>query len=358
MTQVLGRYTAAVGGGRYFLNRPRGASGDPLHGSDRFPRSRAVTHVRRDPLMTDNTYHRGLHYLAVITTCMIIPLIFVGAGVTSKEAGMAFSTWPDSDGHYLNPPQWWSFDDRLWEHGHRLIGWIVGVLALGVAAVSLIGKRRAAIRALAVASLAAIAMQGVLGGFRVWQVSTLLAMMHGVFGQACFCLVAVLAVTTSRSWTTPTEPVEAPATVFLRRLSLVCTGAIFCQLVIGAAVRHFARMDALVPHVFLGISLAMLIGWLAMWVMAQHASRPLLCRPAKVMIALIFVQLLLGASAYFVTMGGAKTTPFFDWAIPTVHVLVGAILLVSSLILTLACYRQLLPARAGASPGSSMAVKS
>ncbi|MCH9033219.1 MAG: COX15/CtaA family protein [Planctomycetes bacterium] len=308
--------------------------------------------------MTDNSYHRGLHYLAVITACMIVPLIFVGAGVTSKEAGMAFSTWPDSDGHFLNPPQWWTFDDRLWEHGHRLIGWIVGVLALGVAAIGLFGRHRAAIRAMAVASLLAIAVQGVLGGLRVWQVSTLLAMMHGVFGQACFCLVAVLAVTTSRSWAMSREPVEAPATVFLRRLSLVCTGAIFCQLVIGAAVRHFARMDALVPHVFLGISLAMLIGWLAMWVMAQHASRPLLCRPAKVMIALIFVQLLLGASAYFVTMGGAKITPFFDWAIPTVHVLVGAILLVSSLILTLACYRQLLPSRAVASPGSSMAVKS
>ena len=45
--------------------------------------------------------------LAIAVACAVFPLIFVGAGVTSKDAGMAYADWPTSAGHLVNPPAWW-----------------------------------------------------------------------------------------------------------------------------------------------------------------------------------------------------------------------------------------------------------
>ena len=65
--------------------------------------------------------------MAVVTTCVALLPIGIGAIVTTTGAGMAFSDWPTSDGHLLNPPHWWQQSDTRWEHGHRLLA----VLRLG-----------------------------------------------------------------------------------------------------------------------------------------------------------------------------------------------------------------------------------
>ena len=72
-----------------------------------------------DDATNDVPYRRTLHIAAMITALAIFPLVFTGAGVTSKEAGMAYPDWPKSDGHLLNPPRWWHFDHTRWEHTDR-----------------------------------------------------------------------------------------------------------------------------------------------------------------------------------------------------------------------------------------------
>ncbi|MCH7924524.1 MAG: hypothetical protein IIC51_03210 [Planctomycetes bacterium] len=73
-----------------------------------------VNHASRSP--------RALSVAAILTACAILPLVFVGAGVTSTDSGMAYKDWPTSAGHLVNPPSWWQADDTRWEHGHRLLG--------------------------------------------------------------------------------------------------------------------------------------------------------------------------------------------------------------------------------------------
>ena len=67
-------------------------------------------------------YHAGSFLVAVALAVALLPLIVVGAGVTSKDAGMAYPDWPTSGGHLVNPPGWWQGEKTLWEHGHRLLG--------------------------------------------------------------------------------------------------------------------------------------------------------------------------------------------------------------------------------------------
>ena len=61
-------------------------------------------------------------------------------------------------------------------------------------------------KGLGVLAVVAVIVQGVLGGTRVTQVSTLLAAVHGCVGQAFFGLMVALCVLTGRGWQEPTLP--------------------------------------------------------------------------------------------------------------------------------------------------------
>lgn len=289
------------------------------------------------------TYRRGLHILAVVAACAVFPLIVVGAGVTSKDVGMAFPDGFTANGYFWgNPPGWFSAEDTRWEHGHRLLGRLVGILAIVLA---IWGWRRGGtIRVLCLCNLLAIVTQGVLGAFRVSEVSTSLAMVHGIFGQLCFCLSACVALVTGRTWATTPRFAATSAVVFLHRLCLFTALGVLVQLVLGAAQRHFASGPALVAHIFWAIVVCFLIGWIAMWVIGQQAGGPLLRRLAQACGGLMVAQLLLGGSTFLVTTMGISSSPLLTWAVPSAHVATGALLLADLVLLTLCTYR-MLPSR-------------
>ena len=56
--------------------------------------------------MTTRTHNLLLHGLAIATTAVAFPLIFMGGLVTSKGAGMSVPDWPNSFGYnmFLFPP--------------------------------------------------------------------------------------------------------------------------------------------------------------------------------------------------------------------------------------------------------------
>lgn len=287
-------------------------------------------------------FRRSAHLISVLTACAIFPLIFVGAGVTSKDAGMAYPDWPTSDGHFVNPPGWFQQDDTRWEHGHRLIGWAVGMLA--IASVALHWRRGGSARALALATLAAIIAQGVMGGLRVREISTTLAMLHGVWGQLCFCLAAATALVSSRAWVEHRTLIETSTARFLQRLCLAGTVLTFGQLIAGAAYRHFASSAALAVHLIGAVVVAFAIGWICLWVLGQHPGRALLTGPAKALAVLMVVQLLLGGNAFLVVMVPQMWSGFLHWFVPTAHTAAGALLLACLLCLTAAVYRWVRPA--------------
>src|SRR5438477_1754678 len=127
-------------------------------------------HENYDPL---------LHNLAVLTACATFPLIFMGGLVTSHQAGMSVPDWPNSYGYnmFLFPPRLW-IGGILYEHTHRLMGTIVGMLSIALTIVAWRIESRRWVRWLATSVLGAVILQGVLGGLRVVLVKLDLAIVH------------------------------------------------------------------------------------------------------------------------------------------------------------------------------------
>ncbi len=96
-------------------------------------------------------------------------------------------------------------------------------------------------RWLATAVLAGVIVQGVLGGLRVVLVKLDLAIVHGCVAQAFFCLCACVALVTSRWWTDApdlSQSRELPAGNRVVRLAIVAVIVVYCQLIVGAVMRH------------------------------------------------------------------------------------------------------------------------
>src|SRR5437868_8509848 len=152
---------------------------------------------------------RSLHVIALLTAAATFPLIFMGGLVTSHGAGMSVPDWPNSYGYnmFLFPRRFW-VGGILYEHTHRLMGSVVGLLSIVLAVCAWKWEKRLWVRNLALAVLAAVILQGVLGGLRVVLVKLHLAIIHACFAQAFFCLTALMAMVTSRWWI-ESAPLEA-----------------------------------------------------------------------------------------------------------------------------------------------------
>lgn len=240
-------------------------------------------------------FRRYTRLVVFATAC----LIWVGAAVTTKNAGMIFADWPLSQGS-INPPQWLQSDPHFWEHFHRLIASTVSFLVLGLFLWARWGGKRFWLETLLVvvglgltlglaivggaervsaerkmtcllgalvpaafvvawlvwtfrradqpltAKLASLALvlviaQAILGGLRVTEISNWFGALHGSLGQVFFCSLILLLLASSPHWTTPlAEPWQAAGGRHWR-LAVVFCGAVFLQLLLGALVRHHHR---------------------------------------------------------------------------------------------------------------------
>lgn len=283
------------------------------------------------------------HRLAIVLSGATFILILFGGLVTSTGAALAVPDWPTTFGYpmFLYP---WSrmVGGIFYEHSHRLIGSVVGLLTVALALLLWIAEPRRWLRWLGVVAVAGVSVQGVLGGLRVVLLQGTLAILHGALAPAFFGLTVGLALFTSREWAAPRDAVRAAEALPLRRLALLTTGVIYLQIVLGAWLTHLGqRLDA---HLGGAALLALLVPWLAARVLRRHADQPRLVRPAAGLLGLLTLQLLLGLGAYLVRFTGLELPPFAALAFPVAHRLVGALLFAAGLLLTLRVYR-LLPSR-------------
>ncbi|MBP2671305.1 MAG: putative Cytochrome oxidase assembly precursor [candidate division NC10 bacterium] len=281
------------------------------------------------------------HRLAVVTTAATFLLILVGGVVTNTGTGMAVPDWPTTFGYnmFLYP---WSkmVGGVLYEHTHRLLGSFVGSLTLTLAVLLWAVEPRGLVRGLGIAALAAVVIQGVLGGLRVVLAAAGLAIVHGAFAHAFFALVAAIAVFTSRGWRAAAPLVRSAGTVRIGRLALWTTVGLYAQIVLGTLVTHRgARLDAHLVGAAV-ISVAVIV--LGFRVMPGRADWPELAGPTEALRALWLLQLLLAAGAY-VARFHAVEFPLgaaLSLAFPVSHRLTGSAMLIASLVLTLRAYRR------------------
>jgi cytochrome c oxidase assembly protein subunit 15 len=281
-----------------------------------------------------------LHRFAWLTAVMTFPLLFVGGLVTSTGSALAVPDWPSTFGYnmFLYPLSN-MVGGILYEHSHRLLGAAVGILTVLLCLWLWFRESRLWLRWLGIIALAAVCLQGMLGGLRVILLQHQLAIFHACLAQAFFALVVSLALFTSPGWKAPLGEKALSDGRRLRRLSLLTTGLIYLQIVFGAVLRHTGmRLDA---HLLFAALVVIHVLLLMARIWRQDDAEPEFVRPSMLLGMLLLAQLALGLGAYVAkfTAMAALFTSFDRVALSTTHVAVGALMLATALILTLRAYR-------------------
>ena len=193
-----------------------------------------------DPV-SNLAYRPWLHRFAILTGVVAFLLVTLGGSVTSYDAGLAVPDWPNTFGHSMvtAPLDHWydHFGTRL-EHSHRLLGMLIGIMTLTLAAWLWATQRhRRWLVGVGLGLVVLVIVQGVMGGLRVTQRSDLLAAVHGVTGQVFLAGLVVVAVVTGRVWHR-SMVAQASGSPKVRHLAWTVVGLLFIQLCLGAAVRH------------------------------------------------------------------------------------------------------------------------
>jgi cytochrome c oxidase assembly protein subunit 15 len=228
----------------------------------------------------------------------------------------------------------------FYEHSHRLIGSVVGLLTIFLAAVLWYKESRQWLRWLGIVALTAVIAQGVLGGLRVVLLQQTLAIIHACFAQAFFALTASLTLFTSVEW--QVQPVKKIATDAgrVQHLGVLTSGLLYGQLVLGAILRHTGEWAGL--HILGAALVALHVSLLCARVGRNHQDLSVLSHSAVLLRNLLVLQLGLGLGAYLgkFTVSGAFLNPFVV-ILATSHVVVGALMLVTCIRLTLRAYHLL-----------------
>jgi heme a synthase len=279
------------------------------------------------------------HRLAVMTACATFPLLFIGGLVTSKGAGLAVPDWPTTFGYNMFLYPWSKMVGNIfYEHSHRLIASGVGLLTIALALSLWLQERRKWLRWLGVIALVLVVIQGVLGGMRVVLLEHSLAIVHASLAQAFFALAVSLALFTSAEWREEVTDRPLADSNRLRRLAAVTTGLIYLQVFFGAVLRHTGlRLDA---HLLFAALVMLHVLLLVIRIMNSHSDNSRLTRPAVFLTAMLIVQVFLGTVSYFAKFTTLLRMPVDATVIfTTMHLVIGALMLVTSLVLTLRSYR-------------------
>jgi len=297
-----------------------------------------------------------LHRYARLLVAATLLLVAAGGMVTSTNSGLSVPDWPTSYGYSMfSFPLSKMVGGIFYEHGHRLIASGVGVLTIGLVIFIWRVDPRAWMKRLSLVGLAAVILQGVLGGLTVrFMLPAPISIGHAGLAQLFFCLTVGIALFTSRTWIVPAAPPVDDARLRSRALGL--TALIYVQILIGATMRHLGAGLAipdfplafghLVPPTWSTqiavhfthrvVALIVIAGILANagWIRAKYRGRPELVRPSTWLILAVLIQGTLGALVVLTAKQPVVTT---------LHVATGAIVLATSLIVTLRAFRVRFP---------------
>ena len=295
---------------------------------------------------------RWLHRFAWFLAASTLLLIAAGGMVTSTDSGLSVPDWPNTYGHFMfSFPLENMVGGILYEHGHRLIASTVGFLTIILAVWLWKADARRWMRRFGLIALAAVIAQGVLGGLTVlYYLPAPISVAHAGLAEIFFCMTVAAVVFTSPGWLTPASaPVDDR---MLRRITATLTVLVFAQILVGAAMRHTGAGMAipdfpwafgrLVPpfwntgvaihytHRVGAVIVTLAILAIAGHVFYHHRGRRELARPSTLLLLLVAAQITLGA---LVVLKGRPPI------INTAHVANGALVLVTSLVLTLRSFR-------------------
>lgn len=309
--------------------------------------------------MSASKFQPWLHRFCAATAVVALLPIVVGALVTTLGAGMAFPDWPSSDGHSMLAYPWLqSAGDKFVEHGHRLAGMVIGFFSIVLALIAWRLEDRRWARGLAFLVLASVVAQGLIGGFRVLADERMAALVHGTAAALVFTLITAVTAVTGRRWIEAPQRAGSMDVSHVQPLVAAAPIVILLQYVLGGMVRHLG----LALHEHLVFAFVALLTILVTAIAAMRTRVPAVRNAAWLLLAIVLLQILLGAGAW-ATRFGIATVGYvavqhspMQLTLRTAHTVVGMLLLASSVNLALRVFRQQWGVRVGAAEPSERAV--
>jgi len=275
--------------------------------------------------------------LAVAATIVAALLVMMGGLVTSRNAGMVFPDWPLSNGS-VNPEGWLRNADMFSEHGHRILGTILGILVVATAVLLQRSDPRRFMRALGWATVLAVGAQGVLGGLRVTRADVDLALVHGCTGLLVFALIGALAYFAGRDRPERGAPDGRPVAFLAAGVWIVT----MMQAILGARVRHIG--GPINEHFLGALVVTGSVLWLATRILLEQG--PALRRPAVLLLLLVAGQIVLGLWSASVLSPDNTDATAAHFVLPTAHQTLGGILLAVESLIVLRAWRRRRPVAA------------
>ena len=318
----------------------------------------AISHqpsaISHQPSAISHQPFKVLHRFATFVAACTVVLILAGSLVTSHDAGLSVPDWPTSYGWnmFTFPPSMW-VANIFYEHGHRLSASTVGFLMIILAVWLWLADPRGWLRWFGVAALGAVIAQGILGGMTVlFFLPAAVSTAHAGLAEIFFCMTVAIALFTSPRWSAGYGDRRGVDDARLRRLATAATVLIYSQILIGATMRHTGAGLAIpdFPWMFghlvpdhwnpaIAVHFAHRVGALVVtcailmasaYVWSRHRGRRELARPAALLPVLVAMQVTLGAFTVL-----SQRNPWIN----SFHVVCGALVLTTSLVLTLRTWR-------------------
>lgn len=282
------------------------------------------------------SYHPGVHRFAVFTVCWTVLLLIAGALVTSNDAALAVPDWPKSFGTWTPP----MVGGVFYEHSHRVIAGVLGVLTLILAILIWIKEERRWLRWFAVIAVGGIVAQAILGGQVVIRLLHYwLPVMHACFAQIMFGAILSIGVFTSKWWITDRPQLEDRGSPSIHSLALLNAAVIFLQVFLGAGFRH--KEIPIWPHAAGSLAVLATVVWTAVVLRKRFENSRELTKMRILLHSVFGLQFLLGIGAYWSRISTAQAPqPMPVMVVLTVtHTVVGALLFAVSILAILLCYR-------------------
>jgi cytochrome c oxidase assembly protein subunit 15 len=293
-------------------------------------------------LRTDKT--QALRWYTKFVAASTLLLIFAGAMVTSTGSGLAVPDWPLSYG-MLFPPM---VGGIFYEHGHRMIAAAVGLLTVLQAIWLQRREPRRMVRRLGWVSVAAVIVQGLLGGLTViFLLPPAISISHAALAEIFLCLNVSIAFFTSDWYEHHSRHGSiTPSRIPGARMLLF---AVFLQILLGALMRHlqaglaipdfplsfgrilpeFSSTAVVVNFAHRAGALVVLLLFAVLTPAVARSTAPALRQIYGMALGILVAQIALGA---FTVWSGKSPV------ITSVHVVTGAMLLATTMLFNLAAH--------------------
>jgi len=285
----------------------------------------------------------------LVTAFSTVILLAAGALVTGTGSGLAVPDWPLSFGQFFPP----MVGGVFYEHGHRLIAGFVALLTVVQLLVILRFEDRLWVKKLGFLAVALVLTQATLGGLTVlFLLPKAVSIAHACLAQTYFCNAIILMTVTSPGWKNSFHCESDGSWFPVRVLGLLVVFGFFIQLLFGATMRHFGAGLAIpdfplsfghwVPpqwtfpiaihfaHRFGAFVMVAAVAALVARVYRLYWNQFTLLLYAGALMGFVWVQVMLGAMVIWLRRPISLTT---------IHLVVGALCLASSVALTLQLFK-------------------